>query len=60
MHVQHLPELCFVMHHLLWMHVHESRLLAAAQLTVVRMVIFCRRMRATACKESKLGGFLQK
>jgi len=47
MHIQHLPDLRFVMCHLQWMHVHESRLLAAAQLAVVIMVIFCRRMRGT-------------
>jgi len=47
MHVRHLPDLCFVMHHLQWMHVCESMLLAAAQLAIVIMVIFCRRMRGT-------------
>jgi len=38
MHIQHLPDLCFVMGRLQWTHVCESRLLAAAQLAIVIMV----------------------
>jgi len=47
MHIRHLPDLCFVMCHLQWMQVRELRLLAAAQLAIVIMAIFRRRMRGT-------------
>jgi len=40
------------------MHVHESRLLAAAQLALVIMIIFCRRMSGTHVKRKQTWWFL--